>query len=374
MQDISEITIETIINSLSDGVYVCDLDRKITHWSKSAERITGWSAKDIVGVRCYDNVLSHVDKDGHHLCGKEYCPLHRAMVTGTASKEPLLVYANRKDGKRIPTQVNVAPIHNSNGKIIGGVETFRDSSALAHDLERAKAIQQLMLNKDTPEKNPVGFTTHYVPKDIVGGDYYAIKEIANRQYGFILADVMGHGIASALYTMCLSSLWDQYYHLLKKPAQFGHDMNKGLRKFLKGDDSFATAIFGIIDFNNYIFRFASAGGPNAILIHSDGVYEILESSGLPLGLLEDASYDENTVQLSQGDALFLVSDGAAEVRNAEGKLLGLKGLIEILKIQGCPRNKVQMGTLEEKLLKYSNTIRLEDDLTLIEIHFDKPQF
>ena len=373
MEDISEITIETIIDSLNDGVYVCDLDRKITHWSKSAERITGWRAEDIVGVRCYDNLLSHVDKDGHRLCGKEYCPLHRAMVTGKANKEPLLIYAKKKDGKRIPTQVNVAPIRNSNGEVIGGIEFFRDSLVLAHDLERAKAIQQLMLNKDTPEKYPVGFTTHYVPRDIIGGDYYAIKEISEKQYGFILADVMGHGIASALYTMCLSSLWDQFYHLLEKPVEFGHNMNKGLRKFLQGDDSFATAIFGLVDFKNYIFRFASAGGPNVILIHNDGVYEILESSGLPLGLLEDASYEENTIQVSQGDALFLVSDGAAEVSNAEGKLLGLDGLVEILKIQGCPRNKVQMGALEERLLKYSNAIRLEDDLTLIEIHFDKLQ-
>jgi len=113
MEDISEITIETIIDSLNDGVYVCDIDRKITHWSKSAERITGWRAEDIIGVRCYDNVLSHVDKDGHRLCGKEYYPLHRAIITGKASKEPLLIYANRKDGKRIPTQVNVAPIRDS---------------------------------------------------------------------------------------------------------------------------------------------------------------------------------------------------------------------------------------------------------------------
>lgn len=371
MEDISEITIETIIDSLNDGVYVCDLDRRITHWSKSAERITGWRAEDIVGVHCSDDILSHVDKDGHRLCGKEYCPLHRSMVTGKASKDPLLVYAKGKDGKRIPTQVNVAPIRNSMGEVIGGVETFRNSSVLAHDLERAKAIQQLMLNKDMPEKAPAGFTTHYVPRDIVGGDYYAIKEINERQYGLMLADVMGHGIASALYTMYLSSLWDQYYHLLENPREFGDKMNKGLRKSLKGDSSFATAMFGLVDFKKYTFRFASAGGPNAILIHTDGAYEIFESSGLPLGLLEDASYDENTIQVSQGDALLLVSDGAAEVRNADGEILEIDGLVEILKKQGCPRNRIQMGILEEELLKYSNSIRLDDDLTLIEIYFDE---
>ncbi len=91
----------------------------------------------------------------------------------------------------------------------------------------------------------------------------------------------------------------------------------------------------------------------------------------PLGLLEDASYDENTIQVSQGDALLLVSDGAAEVRNADGEILEIDGLVEILKKQGCPRNRIQMGVLEEELLKYSNAIRLDDDLTFIEIHFDE---
>ena len=67
-------------------------------WSKSATRITGWSAEEVIGRRCLDNILCHIDKDGHHLCGEEYCPLHRAMVTGKENLEPLLVYARHKGG------------------------------------------------------------------------------------------------------------------------------------------------------------------------------------------------------------------------------------------------------------------------------------
>lgn len=44
-------------------------------WSKSAERITGWTAAEVVGRPCFDNILCHIDKDGHLLCGKEDCPL-----------------------------------------------------------------------------------------------------------------------------------------------------------------------------------------------------------------------------------------------------------------------------------------------------------
>ena len=119
-----------ILDSLSDGVYVCDKDRRITYWSKSAERITGWESKDVVGRRCLDDVLCHIDKDNHQLCGEEFCPLHRSMITGARSTVPIIVYAKGKSGGRIPMQVSVSPIRDQAGEVIGGVETFRDMSAV----------------------------------------------------------------------------------------------------------------------------------------------------------------------------------------------------------------------------------------------------
>ena len=64
MVDLSSVDIRAVIDSFSDGVYMCDLDRRITYWSASAERITGWSAEDVVGRQCFDNILCHIDKDG----------------------------------------------------------------------------------------------------------------------------------------------------------------------------------------------------------------------------------------------------------------------------------------------------------------------
>jgi phosphoserine phosphatase RsbU/P len=72
---------------------VCDTERSIVYWSKSAERATGWASQDVLGRCCLDDVLGHVDRDGHRLCGKEFCPLHRDMVTGASSKVLLIVFA-----------------------------------------------------------------------------------------------------------------------------------------------------------------------------------------------------------------------------------------------------------------------------------------
>jgi PAS domain S-box-containing protein len=367
METANEIDVQAIVDSLSDGLYVCDLERRITYWSKSAERITGWTARDVIGRPCFDNILCHIDKDGHQLCGQEYCPLHRSIITGTGSSGSLLVFAQSKRGERIPMLVSVAPLRNAAGDVIGGVETFQDASAMIHDLERAKTIQQLALHHDLPEDPRIKFTTHYVPHAIVGGDYFAIERLDEHCYGVMLADVMGHGIAAALYTMHLSSLWNRHRSLVHQPAEFTAKLNNELVKVVKTDESFATAVCGLIDLQQGVFRFAGAGGPQVLRMHGDGASECFETAGLPLAIMEDAEYEEVRVELRQGDRLLLFSDGALEISNAAGDMLGLDGLLEMLKKQGYPTADIQMATLEEDLLKYSNGIRLADDLTLIEI-------
>jgi len=371
-EDLSNLAICDIIDSLSEGVYVCDLDRRITYWNQSAERITGWRADEVVGRHCFDSVLCHIDKDGHPLCGEEYCPLHRSMVTGTGSRGTLLVFARGKDGSRIPMHVSVAPIRNAGGRVIGGVETFRDASDTVHDLRRAQAIQELALQHDVPADPRIRFTTHYIPHDMIGGDYYAIGKLDDQRYGLMLADVAGHGIAAALYTMHLSQLWDRFHGLLQRPAKFAEKLNRELIQVVKSDSSFATAACGLVDLQDRVFRFAGAGAPQVLLMHPDGTHACLESPGFPLAVMEDASYDETEAAVRPGDRLLFFSDGAVEVMDAGGTLLGVDGLLALLRKQDYPRSDLRMDALEEDILRYSNAIRLEDDLTLIEIRFDRP--
>ena len=369
MESLEKLSTEAAINSLCDGVYVCDLERRITYWSKAAARITGWNAEDVVGRQCMDNILCHIDKDGRQLCGEEYCPLHRAMVTDKVSQVSQLLYAQGANGQRIPMEVTVAPVRDDSGNVIGGVETFRNASDKVHDMERARAIQQSAMGKDVSEDIRVAFTTHYIPRDIVGGDYYAIEDLGRGQYGIMLADVMGHGIAAALYTMYLSSLWNRYHRLLENPIDFAGRLNEELAVVMKAETSFATAVCGLVDLNEDMFRFASAGGPEVVLTHADGTHECLKGTGLPLGLVASAEYGEFSAEVRQGDCLLLFSDGAVEITNAMGKMLGTGGLIDVLRMQGYPQTPIRMEALGEALLKYSNSIRLDDDLTIIEIRF-----
>jgi PAS domain S-box-containing protein len=361
-------TSSVILNSLSDGVYVCDRDRRIVFWSKAAERITGWEAADVIGRQCLDDVLCHTDKDDHRLCGEEFCPLHRAMVTGTQTTVGLIVFARGKAGNRIPVQVSVAPIRDAAGEIVGGVETFQDMSGVLANLEKAKRIQTLALETELPDDPRVRFSTRYVPHDVVGGDFYAIERLDEDRYGFLLADVMGHGVAAALYTMHLHSLWSTHVSLLADPAVFTQTINAELARIVKGE-SFATSLCGTIDAKRRLLRWVSAGGPPVLAVRANGATEPLMAAGLPLGLMDDADYEVIDARFDPDDCLLLMSDGAVEIHNAQGEMLGIDGLVRILQETGYPSAGLQISAIEERLLRFSNDIRLTDDLTFIEVRF-----
>lgn len=359
---------DMIIDFLNEGLYVCDRERRILYWSKSAERIAGWSASQVVGHRCSDNILVHVDKDGRRLCGEEFCPLHRCMCTNKASSAPLIVFGQTSRGGRLPMAVSVAPIHDAEGRVIGGVETFQDFSETHANLLRAKRIQTLSMGDALPRDSRLGFASFYLPHDMIGGDFYAVQRLDADHYGFFLADVMGHGVAAALHTMHLSSLWNRHTPTLMQPAEFARLLNRELCMVVK-DESFATAVCGVLDASRKTVRFVSAGGPSPVLLRSDGRVEELESSGWPFGMTDDADYDEIELLCGAGDSLLLLTDGATEIRDADGRILGTDGLLGILQGLGYPGAGIMAAQLHEALLAYSNDIRLDDDLTMLDVRF-----
>jgi PAS domain S-box-containing protein len=363
------VSSKIILDCLNDGVYVCDRERRIVFWSKAAERITGWLPEDVLGRACLDDILSHVDKDGHRLCGEEHCPLHRAMVTGENTRVPLIVFALGKDGRRIPMQVTTAPIRNTDGEIIGGVETFRDMTASLTDYRRARKIQSQSLAHELPKDRRLAFSAFSVPFDIVGGDYYTIQPLDPDRYGFLVADMEGHGVAAALYTMHLNILSKRHFALLKNPPEFASAINEELIRVFGDDVSFATAMCGFIDAGTGKVRLTGAGGPPPLIVRSNGRVERLISSGLPLGVMEAVPYQEKSARLLPGDALLLCSDGATEIHDADGRELAVEGFVRILKALDYPATTLDMNLLEEKLLKFSNAIRLPDDLTMVEIRY-----
>jgi phosphoserine phosphatase RsbU/P len=358
-----------LLNSLPDGAYITDTNRKILFWNHAAERMTGWRADEVVGRSCFDNLLCHVDKDGNCLCGHDTCPLHRSIVTNQPSTEPLVLFAQRKSKQRMPVEVSVAPLTDASGKVLGGIEVFRDLRHELHDLLRAKTIQEQSLVSQLASDRRVEIQTVYQAREIVGGDFYRIEQLSAHRYGLLVADAIGHGMAAALYTMQLRMLWDDHRDKLNTPAFFMRTVNKRLHGLVHEAGFFATATYLVYDATCGYARCVRAGHPSPVIIRGNLKAETIGQSQSALGMWPDTQYTEFHAQLAPGDTLLMFTDGATEIFDAEENLLEQAGLIQLAREQmlASPQHELNLDSLKEKLLEVSTQIHLTDDLTLVKL-------
>ena len=141
-KDEMEPNFKRLVDSLYDGVYFVNKSRVIQYWNTAAEKITGYSAKEVVGKRCSDNILVHVDSDGNRLCNSG-CPLVDAINKGSPQEGE--VYLHHKDGHRVPVTVRINPVYDADGAIIGGVELFTDISGKESTRMRIDELEKLAL-------------------------------------------------------------------------------------------------------------------------------------------------------------------------------------------------------------------------------------
>jgi diguanylate cyclase (GGDEF)-like protein/PAS domain S-box-containing protein len=127
-----------VMESLYEGVYFVDRDRKISYWNQGAERLTGYSKEEVLGHCCADNILRHVDAKGTPLC-IEGCPLSATIEDGKARKAE--VFFHHKMGHRVPVLVRAIPMRNQGGDIIGAVEIFTNNVKNINALEEIERLQ-----------------------------------------------------------------------------------------------------------------------------------------------------------------------------------------------------------------------------------------
>jgi diguanylate cyclase (GGDEF)-like protein/PAS domain S-box-containing protein len=134
-----------ILETVADGVYFVDRDRRILSWNRGAERITGFSRDEVVLTSCFENKLRHVDGEGTELCTGQ-CPLVGSMQDGAARNGQ--VFLHHKLGHRVPVEISVIPLRGAEGFIVGAVEVFRDVSSsngasVIEDLRRMAFLDPL---------------------------------------------------------------------------------------------------------------------------------------------------------------------------------------------------------------------------------------
>jgi len=131
---------EKLLDTMQDGVYFVNRERRITYWNEGAQKLSGYSDKETVGKRCFDNLLGHVDENGQPMCSNG-CPLSAVLVDGRSHE--MEAYLRHKEGHRVPIMVRAIPMRDAMGQIVGAVEVFSDSSDKKKADKRVSELEQL---------------------------------------------------------------------------------------------------------------------------------------------------------------------------------------------------------------------------------------
>jgi diguanylate cyclase (GGDEF)-like protein/PAS domain S-box-containing protein len=132
-----------LLDEVGEGVYFTDAQRRITFWNKAAERISGYSKKEVLGRKCFENILIHVDGRGRSLC-RGLCPLARTLKDRQTRQTR--IFLHHKQGHRVPVQVRVFPLRNEKRRVIGAAELFTDRSEKPELWERMHKLEKLAMS------------------------------------------------------------------------------------------------------------------------------------------------------------------------------------------------------------------------------------
>ncbi len=292
---------QRIIENLNDGLYFVDNNRIITYWNNAAERITGFSAKEVIGTSCGDNILTHVDEQGQLLCSG-MCPL--AHTLADEKMREAQVWLHHKKGHRVPVLVRVSPITDQYGKVIGGIELFTDISDFAANAVRVKELEKLAyLDHLTGLAN-----RSYIERELAAR--FGEKERYNLPFGILFMDI-------------------DHFKLFND--QFGHDAGDDVLKFLAGTFTANTRPFDI---------YGRWGGEEFIGIIRNVDAGALEKMGNRLRALVESAYLVRGTEKHH----VTISIGAA-VANADDTMDNLIKRADILlyKSKEAGRNRLTIG-------------------------------
>ncbi len=226
-------------------------------------------------------------------------------------------------------------------------ELLLKNRLLESDLNMAREIQQALLPHAYPffpsQTNQPGslltFAHRYIPAQAVGGDFFAVFPVAERQAGVLICDVMGHGPRAAIVTAVIRWLTEELRPKAARPAELMRGLNSGLRRVLDrvDDPLLCTGLYMLIDSETGSVSYSNAGHPSPLhfMKSSQEVQAIPSQSpmkGAVLGLYDDAEYSSTDFDIERGDRLMLFTDGLYEAeRNADGNEFGMENLIQISK-------------------------------------------
>ncbi|HXA65547.1 MAG TPA: SpoIIE family protein phosphatase [Bryobacteraceae bacterium] len=242
----------------------------------------------------------------------------------------------------------------------------REKQRLEEELNVARAIQQDLLPAGLPSEGWFRAAGSSVTSRQVGGDYFDVRHIDSDTFACAIADVSGKGVSAALLAALLQGA---FLFASEGPTEIGDvmaRMNRFLYERAKGE-KYATLFYCTLARNGKLC-WSNAGHPKPILVRGSELIH-LESTGLPLGMLDVATYEMKQIHLLHGDKIVMYSDGLSEAENAEGEFFDRKGFAETLRANSSLGCAELQAKLVEVVQDFSEGTELSDDITTLVLEY-----
>lgn len=289
--------------------------------------------------------------------------LHQARLTGIVFLENNLAV-----GAFTPQRLEVL-------RLLSAQMAISIENALLHEKEKvfvrmqeeirlASQIQQNLLPVASPNINGYEIAGINVPAQMIGGDYFDFIPVKENRWAICLGDVSGKGLPASLLMANLQATLRGQTMLDIPPNECLARSNRLLFQSTS-PEKFATLFYGILDAGSHQFSFSNAGHDHPYLLNGKNKEARLKAGGIPLGMLQEYRYDEETISLERGDTIVMCSDGIPEAMDANEDFFGEERLTTLLRqIEHLPPRALVENVLNA-VTAFAGSTPQSDDITLV---------
>ncbi len=290
------------------------------------------------------------------------------LVVKSALKGVLTAY-NKKDqqGFTPGDERLLAIIAAQSAQVVENARLYEEERLyikMKEELRLASRIQSDLLPKERPQIPGYDIAATTIPAEQVGGDYYDFICCHQNRLVVCLGDVSGKGLPASLLMANLQATLRGQALLTPIPKECLARANRLLFNSTS-PEKFATLFYAVLDLERQSFCYSNAGHERPMLVKANGEALRLCTGGLPLGMVDEWVYEDESVDFHSGDLLVVFSDGIGETVDEQGEPFGDERALEVVKANA----HLSAGGLMEKILDavrtYSGNSLQSDDRTLV---------
>jgi sigma-B regulation protein RsbU (phosphoserine phosphatase) len=244
-------------------------------------------------------------------------------------------------------------------------EIARQEKRLERDLALARELQFRLLPHALPQMTNLEVQAKFVPARAIGGDLYDFVPYSLSRLGIAVGDVSGKGAPAAIYAALVSGILRSHAPIEPGPAEMLSAVNLSLAE-RRIAAQFVSIIYAVWDDENRTLLVANSGLPQPIYWH-DGKIEMIDATGLPLGLFDEADYDELSFKAKPGDLFVFFSDGILDARDRHGQSFGRERVEAI--VAGCEDKSADcvVKRIFDTVTEHAAGVDTFDDQTVVAI-------